>query len=177
MVLVVRTRGEAAPVVGAVVDAVRAVDPLQPISKVTTMEHVVSTSTSQRRLGLLLFMAFGVIALMLASAGIYGVLAGSVAERTREFGLRTAMGATPASIVSLVLRQAGRLALTGLVLGGIGAFALSRYLRALLFGVAPTDPVAVAFATLVIAFVALVACLVPARRAVRVDPMTALRSD
>ncbi|HEU4997143.1 MAG TPA: ABC transporter permease [Gemmatimonadaceae bacterium] len=177
MVLVVRTRGEPASTIPAVVEAARGVDPLQPIAKVATMENVVATSTSQRRLGLLLFVAFGVIALLLASAGIYGVLAGSVAERTREFGLRTAMGATPAAIVSLVLRQAGGLALAGLVLGGIGAIALSRYLRALLFGVAPTDPVAVAFATLVITVVALVACLVPARRAVRVDPMTALRTE
>lgn len=177
MVLVVRTRADPEPMVAAIVDAVRGVDPLQPISKVATMEGVVSNSTSQRRLGLLLFMAFGVIALLLASAGIYGVLAGSVAERTREFGLRTAMGATPAAIATLVLRQAGRLAVAGLVLGGVGAFALSRYLRALLFGIAPTDPAAVAFATFVIALVALAACLVPARRAVRVDPMTALRSE
>jgi len=177
MVLVVRTRGDAAAMVGAIHDAVRAVDPLQPIAKMATMERVIARSTSQRRLGLVLFMTFGAIALLLASAGIYGVLAGSVAERTREFGLRSAMGASPSAIVALVVRQAGRLAAAGLVLGAVGAASLTRYLRALLFGVGPMDPLALLFAMGVIVLVALAASLAPARRAVRVDPMIALRSD
>ena len=177
MVLVARTRGDPAAMVGAIHDAVRGVDPLQPVVKMATMETVVARSTSQRRLGLLLFVAFGAIALLLASAGIYGVLAGSVEERRREFGLRSAMGATPAAIVGLILRHGGRLAVAGLAIGAVGAFVLTRYLRALLYGIEPTDPVAVAFAVGVIVAVAVAACLIPARRAASVDPMTALRTD
>jgi putative ABC transport system permease protein len=177
MALAVRVSGDPATMISAIREAVRSVDPLQPIAKIATMENVVSTSTAQRQLGLLLFVAFGAIALILAAAGIYGVLAGSVAERTREFGLRTALGAAPGSIVGLVLRQAGGVAGAGLVVGLGAALALSRYLRALLYGVGPTDPVAVALAVVVLAVVALVACVVPARRAVRVDPMAALRAD
>ena len=177
MELAVRVTGDPAQLVGAIREAVRSVDPLQPIVKIATMESVVARSTAQRQLGLLLFVAFGVIALILAAAGIYGVLAGSVAERTREFGLRAALGAAPGSIVGLVLRQAGGVVGTGLLIGVGAAIALSRYLRALLYGIGPTDPVAVAFAVVALAIVALAACIVPARRAVRVDPMSALRSD
>jgi ABC-type antimicrobial peptide transport system permease subunit len=153
------------------------VDPLQPIAKVATMDQVVARSTAQRRLGLLLFAAFSSIALVLAFVGIYGVLAGSVAERTREFGLRSAMGATPGAIIALVLGQAGRLAGIGIVIGIAGALALSGYVRALLYGIEPTDPVTAVLAIAAIAGIALAACLIPARRAVRVDPMVALRAD
>jgi putative ABC transport system permease protein len=177
MVLVARTSGDPSAMVGAIRDAVRGVDPLQPIANVATMDQVVARSTAQRRLGLLLFAAFSAIALLLAFAGIYGVLAGSVAERTREFGLRSAMGATPGAIIGLVLGQAGRLAAIGILLGTVGAFLLSRYVRALLFGIEPTDPVTGAVAIGAIAAISLAACLIPARRAVRVDPMMALRAD
>ena len=177
IVLVVRTRDDPARLAPAIREAVHAVDPLQPITWVVTMDDMIRRSTSQRRLGLLLFGIFGGIALLLASAGIYGLLAGSVAERTREFGLRTALGATPRSIVALVMRQGARLAIAGLVIGAAGAFLLSRYLRALLFGVQATDPVAVGLAVATIVMISIVACLVPARRAVRVDPMTALRAE
>jgi putative ABC transport system permease protein len=177
MTLVVRTNGDPSAMVSAVREAVRRVDPLQPIARVATMDQVISRSTSQRRLGLMLFAAFSIIALVLASAGIYGVLAGSVAERTRELGLRSALGATPGSLVGLVLRQGARLAAIGLVLGGAGALALSRYLQTLLFGVGTNDPGSIAIGVAVIVAVSLAACVVPARRATRVDPMTALRSD
>ncbi|HYC51436.1 MAG TPA: ADOP family duplicated permease [Gemmatimonadaceae bacterium] len=177
MTLVVRTTSDPASLVGAVREAVRSVDPLQPIAKVATMDQVVARSTSQRRLGLMLFAAFSTMAILLACAGIYGVLAGAVSERAREIGLRSALGATPRAIVSLVLRQGARLAVVGLLLGVGGAFALSRYLRTLLFGIEAHDPVSVVVAVGVIAAVALLACVVPARRAVRVDPMTALRSE
>jgi ABC-type antimicrobial peptide transport system permease subunit len=109
--------------------------------------------------------------------GIYGVLAGSVAERTREFGLRSAMGATPGAIIRLVLGQAGRLTGIGIVIGIAGALALSGYVRALLYGIEPTDPVTAIVAVAAIAGIALAACLIPARRAVRVDPMVALRAE
>jgi len=137
----------------------------------------VSGSTAQRRLGLLLFAVFGGIALLLASAGIYGVLAGLVQERTREIGVRVAIGAGPSAIIALVLRQAGQLTAAGLVIGGVAAVATTRYLRSLLFGVAPSDPVAAISAAIVITAVALAACVIPARRALRVDAMTALRAE
>jgi putative ABC transport system permease protein len=177
MALVVRTAGDPAQLAGAVREAVRGVDPIQPIAKLATMQTVISRSTSQRKLGLVLFVTFGGIALLLAAAGIYGVLAGSVEERTREFGLRSAMGATPAAIVGLVLRQAGRLAVLGFAIGIAGALLLSRYIESLLFGIEASDPVAVVLATAALTAAALAACLVPARRAVRVDPIEALRSD
>ena len=141
------------------------------------MDQVVSRSTSQRRLGLMLFIGFSGMALVLACAGIYGVLAGAVTERAREIGLRSALGATPGAIVGLVVRQGARLATVGIVLGVGGAFALSRYLQTLLFGVGTQDPAAMAISIAVLVAVSMLACVVPARRAVRVDPMTALRSD
>jgi putative ABC transport system permease protein len=177
MMLVVRTSADPTTMVSAVRRAVRDVDPLQPVGRIVTMDELISRSTAQRRLGLLLFAFFGGVALLLASGGIYGLLAGAVAERTREFGLRAALGASPRSIAHLVMAQGAQLTTIGLVLGGLGAVALSRGLRTLLFGVGPTDPIAIAVSAAVIIGVAIAACLVPARRAVGVDPMTALRSD
>ena len=114
---------------------------------------------------------------MLAVAGIYGVLAGNVAERTREIGLRAALGATPRNILGLVIGEGARLATVGLALGLFGAFALTRSLRALLFGVGVHDPTTIVAATLLLLATALLACLVPAMRAVRVDPSQAFRTD
>jgi putative ABC transport system permease protein len=176
-VLVVRARKDAAAIASAVRDAVRAVDPTQPIARVATMTQVVAASTAQRRLALGLFAAFALAALLLSSAGIYGVLAGSVTERTREIGLRSALGAAPRAILALVMRQALGLAAFGLLLGLAGAAALSRFLRALLYEVEPADPLTLGSVALVLAAVALLACLVPALRAVRIDPMRALRSE
>ena len=177
MILVARVDGDAGAFVNAVRGAVRGVDPIQPISRIATMEQLVARSIGQRRLGLILFVAFSAMALLLAGAGIFGVLAGAVTERTREFGVRTAFGATPASITGLVLRQGGTLAGVGLVLGGAGALALSRYLGSLLYEVQTHDPVSIALGVAVVTIVAFVACIVPARRATRTDPIVALRSD
>lgn len=177
MILVARVEGDASAFVNPVRAAVRSVDPIQPISRMATMEQVVARSIGQRRLGLILFAAFSGIALLLAGAGIFGVLAGAVTERTREFGVRTAFGATPASITGLVLRQGGALAVAGLALGGAGALMLSRYLGSLLYEVKAYDPLSMALGVGVVAAVALVACIVPARRAVRTDPIVALRSE
>jgi putative ABC transport system permease protein len=113
----------------------------------------------------------------LAVAGIYGVLAGNVAERTREIGLRAALGATPRRILQLVVGQGARLALIGLTLGLLGALGLTRSLRSLLFGVGPHDPLTIVAATALLLATTLAACLVPAMRAVRVDPSQAFRSD
>jgi putative ABC transport system permease protein len=175
--LVVRTRGNPTAMAGAVRRAIREIDPVQPIVKVAAMEEVVAASTAQRRLALTLFTCFALAAVLLAVAGIYGVLAGNVAERTREIGLRTALGASPRSILQLVVGQGARLAVVGLSVGLFGAFALTRSLRALLFGVGPNDPATLVMATVLLLAAALAACLVPAVRALRVDPSQAFRSD
>ena len=177
MVLVVRTRGDAAALAATVRAAVRSVDPSQPIINLATMDDVVSRSTAQRRFALLLFAAFGLVALLLASAGIYGVLAGRVAERTREIGLRSALGATPGNIVRMVMREGALLTGVGIVVGVGGALLLSRFLGALLYGVEPADPATLGGVAVVLSLVALVACLVPALRAIRIDPMAALRAE
>ena len=175
--LVVRTAGDAAAIARSVREAVRAVDPTQPITRQATMERIIATTTAHRRLALVLFAAFSLTALVMAAAGIYGVLAGSVIERTREIGLRAALGATPARILALVLGQGARLVVVGLVGGLAGAVVLGRVLRGLLFGVAPGDPRTLGLVTVVLAVVALLACLVPVVRALRVDPVTALRAE
>jgi ABC-type antimicrobial peptide transport system permease subunit len=177
MVLVVRTRGDALALAPSVRAAVRSVDPSQPIINLATMNEVISRSTAQRRFALLLFAAFGLVALLLASAGIYGVLAGRVAERTREIGLRSALGATPGNIVRMVMREGALLTGVGIVLGVGGALLLSRFLGALLYGVVPADPATLGGVAAVLSVVALVACLVPAMRAIRIDPMAALRAE
>lgn len=149
----------------------------QPIVKIATMEDLVSASTSQRRLALVLFGAFAAAALLLAVAGIYGVLAGTVSERTREIGVRSALGATPTSLIGMIVGQGCRLAAIGIALGLAGSFALTRYLQSLLFGVAPNDLVTLAAVCVLLGGVTLAACFVPATRAARVDPSTALRSE
>ena len=176
-VLIVRTATDPAALAGAVRRAIAEIDPTQPIVKIATMDEVVAASTSQRRLALVLFGAFATAALLLAIAGIYGVLAGSVSERTREIGVRSALGATPASLIGLVVGQGGRLAALGIVLGLAGSFALTRYLQSLLFGVAPNDLATLVGVCVLLACVTLAACFVPASRAARVDPSAALRSE
>jgi ABC-type antimicrobial peptide transport system permease subunit len=141
------------------------------------MERVIEASTAQRRLALVLFACFATAAMLLAVAGIYGVLAGNVAERTREIGLRAALGATPQRILNLIVGQGARLAVIGLGVGLFGAFALTKSLQSLLFGVGPHDPTTLIGATLLLLATTLVACLVPALRAVRIDPSQAFRSE
>jgi putative ABC transport system permease protein len=177
MVLVVRTRTDATALAPSIRAAVRAVDPTQPIIGLTTMDDLVARSTAQRRFALLLFGAFAIVALLLASAGIYGVLAGRVAERTREIGLRSALGATPGAIVRLVMGEGVLLTTVGVALGVGGAVMLSRFLGALLYGVRPADPAILGLVVVVLGAVAVVACLVPAVRALRIDPVAALRSE
>jgi putative ABC transport system permease protein len=175
--LVVRTAGDPAALAPAVRRAIAAIDPTQPIVKIATMDDVVAASTSQRRLALVLFGAFATAAMLLAVAGIYGVLAGTVSERTREIGVRSALGATPGRLVGLIVGQGGRLAALGIVLGVAGSFALTRYLQSLLFGVAPNDLATLVGVCVLLAGVTLAACFVPAARAARVDPSAALRGE
>src|SRR5437764_8244557 len=175
--VVVRTQGDPASVAGAVRAAAQAVDPSQPISALASMEQVVGTSMAQRRLALLPFGAFAIVALVLAVAGIYGVLAGAVTERTREIGVRAALGATPAAILVMVLVQGARLAAIGVAIGLAGALTLGRFLQSLLFGIDAADPVTLLAVAAVLIGVAIAACLLPALRAVGIDPMAALRAD
>ncbi len=177
VVLVVRTAGDPAAIAPTVRKTIASIDASQPIINVATMDQVIATSTMQRRLALVVFGAFAVAALLLSVAGIYGVLAGSVAERTREIGVRSALGATPRDIVGLVVGQGGRLSALGIILGLAGSVALTRYLRTLLFGIGPNDPATLVGVAVLLGLVTLLACWIPATRAARVDPSRALQSD
>ncbi|MGH7720707.1 MAG: ABC transporter permease [Gemmatimonadaceae bacterium] len=177
LTLVVRTAGDPSRSVGAIRAAVRAVDPDQPIAQVRTMEEMMDAALGQRRFSMLLLGLFAGLALLLASIGIYGVMSFDVARRSQEIGVRMALGAKPGNVLSLVVRRGMSLTLVGVVVGLVGAFALSRLIASQLFGVAATDPATFAIVALLLATVALAATLVPALRATRVDPVVALRQE
>ncbi len=177
MSLVVRTEGEAAVLAPAVRRAIWSVDPDQPIARVATMDGLVAASTAERRFALALFEAFALAALALAATGIYGVLSGTVAERTREIGVRSALGATRREILSLVLRQGMTLTGLGVVLGAAGAVAASRALATMLFDLSPLDPATYLGVVALLAAVALLACALPAWRAAQIDPARTLRTE
>jgi len=158
-------------------EQVRAVDPNLPIFGERTMENVVSDSLAQRRFAMQVVGLFGLLAMILAGIGIYGVMAYSVSQRTREIGIRIGLGASRGTILRWVLRQGMTLIVVGVSLGLVGAFALTRLLRSLLFGVAPTDLVTYVSLAALLALVALLACYIPARRATKVDPLVALRYE
>jgi predicted permease len=173
--LVVRAAGDPLGLANAIRDQVLAVDPDQPVSDIRTMEAVFEATMGRRRLTMLLLQSFAGVALLLAIIGIYGVIAYSVAQRTQEMGIRRALGAQQSDILRLVLGQGLVLTLTGGALGIGGAFALTRLMQGLLFGVSATDPLTFAGVALLFLVVALAASFIPARRAARIDPMTALR--
>jgi putative ABC transport system permease protein len=177
MSLVVRARGDAATLAPSIRRAVWSVDKDQPITRVATLDSLLAATAAARRFALTLFEAFGLVALVLAAVGIYGVLSGSVTERTREIGIRIALGAQLRDVFRLVLGQGLRLTLIGVAIGVAGAFAVTRLMTSLLFGVSATDPVTFIGGSLLLTIVALVACYVPARRATRVDPRIALRYE
>ena len=160
-----------------VTEAVNAVDRLVPVTQVQSMETIVSTSLARARFTAFLLAGFALLALVLGAVGIYGVVSYTVTERTREFGLRVALGATPSRVLRFVLGQGVRLAALGVLVGVAGAFVAARALSGLLYGVGAADPLTFAVAPLVLIVVALAATFVPAWRAVRVDPLTALRAD
>jgi putative ABC transport system permease protein len=157
--------------------AVLAVDRNQPIFDVKPLRQIVADSIALRRLALMLLVVFAVVAVLLAGSGIYGVMAYAVTQRTREIGIRMALGAPRGDVLRLVVWQGLKLALCGVALGLVVALALTRLLRALLFGVSATDPLTFVGITLLLLVVALVAALVPARRATKVDPLAALRHE
>ena len=175
MALVVKAGMEPTQLVSQVRGAVSAVDPEQPIYDIKTMEEWMSQSLEGRRTPMALLVIFAAVALVLAAIGIYGVLAYAVTQRVREFGIRQALGADRTSILSLVLRQGLVRTGLGVVIGLAGAFALSRYLESLLFGVGAKDIPVFAGVTVLLLLVAVLACYIPARRATRIDPMVALR--
>jgi putative ABC transport system permease protein len=175
LTLMIRTAGEplaAAPAVRAVV---RAVDPQQPLGLMRTMDDLIAESVGARRLNFVLVSAFAIVALLLTAAGLYGVLAYLVTERTREIGVRMALGASSRQVVAMVLGQAGVMMAIGIAIGVAGALILSRAIGSLLFGVSALDPRIYAAVTAVLAVVALCAAVVPSLRATRIDPLVAMR--
>jgi putative ABC transport system permease protein len=175
--LVVRTADDPLRLSNAVQSQVWAIDANQPVADVYSMEQRMSDGLSQRRFNMLLFGIFAGLALLLASIGIYGVLAYTVTQRMREIGIRIALGASARNVAGLVLRQGLLLALAGVVIGGGAAFALTRWMESLIFGVSPTDPVTFSAVSTLLVAIALAASYVPARRAVRLDPMRSLRIE
>jgi len=174
---VVRTTGDPVRIASSVPAAVWSVDKNLPVTRMRTMEEVRSISLASQRMNLLLFGLFAALALALATIGIYGVLAYSVAQRTREIGIRLALGAHRKDVLRLVISQGMRLASLGILLGLFGAFALTRLMSGMIYGVSSTDPVTFVAVAALLGVVAIAACYIPARRATRVDPMVALRYE
>ena len=175
--LVIRTTSDPLRVVAAVRSEIRAVDPDQPVSDIRTMADVIDEETAPRRIGTTLSSAFAILALVLASIGIYGVLSYFVVQQTRQMGVRLALGAHPRDVLSLVLRKGLILTLTGVGIGLVASLALTRLMQNLLFGVGAFDPLTFAAVAVLLTAVALAACAIPARRAARVDPLVALRYE
>jgi putative ABC transport system permease protein len=177
MNLVVRTKGDPANLVGPVRNEVRTIDPDQPVAAVRTMKEWMDTAVAGPRYRTALLALFALVALVLASTGIYGVMSYSVSQRTHEIGVRMALGARRSDVLRLVVRQGMSLVLIGVGLGVIGAIALTRVMSSLLFGVTAKDPITFVGVALLLTFVAFVACYLPARRATKVDPLVALRYE
>jgi putative ABC transport system permease protein len=175
--LVVRTKSDPVLIAAAVRKAVWSVDKDQPVSNVRTLDQVFAAAISQERFQALMLGLFATLALILACIGLYGVISYSVVQRTHEIGVRMALGAQPVDVLKLVIRQGMTLTLAGLVVGiAAGTFA-TRVLSDMLFGVAPRDPLTFAGVPVLLLVVAFLACYIPARRATRIDPLTALRAE
>ena len=177
MNLAVRTSVDPRSTVAAIQSAIREIDKDQPVYQIQTIDELIGDSVGTRRFALMILILFAVLALVLAVSGIYGVISYSVSQRTQEIGIRMALGARGADVLRLVLGQFMRLTIIGVALGLIGAYALTRLMTSLLFGVTPTDIVTFVLVSVGLSLVALVACLIPARRATRVDPLVALRYE
>jgi len=173
--MIVRTAGPTGALLPAVRQAVRAVDPDQPVARLRTMNDVIASTTSSRRFDLTLLASFALVALLLSAVGVYGLLSEVVAQRAPEIGIRLALGATPGSVVRLMLNNATLALAVGLAVGVSGAVAASRMLGQFLFRVSATEPSIYILVAAALAIVVLVAALVPARRAARVDPSRAIR--
>jgi predicted permease len=174
--LLVRTTGDPHGAARLIEDEIHAIDPDQPIANVESLEEIRSESLASPRLTASLLGMFALLALVITGAGLAGVVAFSVSQRTQEIGVRMALGAERGEVLSMVLREGMRLVLAGLVIGVAGALAASRLMAGLLYGVGTHDPLTFSGVGVVLIAVAAVACLVPARRAATVDPMVALRN-
>jgi putative ABC transport system permease protein len=175
MNVILRSTNAPAALTAALREQVQALDKDQPVSEVRTMEWYLSESMAQRRFNMLLLGAFGGLALVLAAVGIYGVIAYTVTQRTHEMGIRIALGARGGDILKLIFAHAMFTTLTGIVIGLGAALALTRLLQNLLYQVTATDPLVFGTITLLLLVVAMIATYIPARRAMKVDPITALR--
>jgi putative ABC transport system permease protein len=177
MTLAIRTRGATSGLVEEVKNQVWSLDSQIPVSDVRTMDELMAVSVAQQRFNMLLLGLFAALALILAAVGIYGAMAHAVNQRTHEIGIRTALGAQRRDVIRLVMGDGAKIALFGIVIGITGALALTHLMASLLFEVKPTDPATFAGVAILLAFVVLAACYIPARRAMRVDPMVALRYE
>ena len=175
--LVIRTKSDPAVIAAAVRQAVWKVDKDQPVSNVRTMDQVFAAAISQERFQTLMLGLFAGLALLLACVGLYGVISYSVVQRTHEIGVRMALGAQPVDVLRLVIRQGLLLTFTGLGVGLVAGMFATRVLTDMLFGVTPRDPLTFMGVPVLLLLVALLACYVPARRATRIDPLPALRSE
>jgi putative ABC transport system permease protein len=163
--------------VAAVTEAIRQTDPSLPGTQVMTLDNLLSQSVSPQRFSAVLIGILAGLALVLSAVGIYGVMSYTVGQRTQEIGVRMALGAQPGDILSLIVGRGVALAMTGITVGLLGALALTRFLSSLLFGVRAKDPIIFGSVALLLMLVALAACYIPARRAMKVDPMVALRYE
>ena len=177
MSLVLRTAGDPEGLAEAARRAILALDKDQPVSRAVPMERLVAESIAQSRYSMMLLGAFAAVALGLATIGIYGLLSHAVAQRTHEIGIRMALGARRRDVLTLVVLSGMGLTSLGVVLGLAGALALTRLMAGLLYGISPTDPLTLGAVSLLLGMVALMACVIPARRATRIDPMSALRCE
>jgi len=177
MTLVVRSQLERAAIAAEVSRAVHALDPQLPVSRVRMMAEYFADSVAQPRFTTLLLSAFAALALVLAVIGIYGVMSYSVSQRTREIGVRLALGARPAELIAMVVRRGMALAATGVTLGVVGAIAATRLMSDLLFGVTPTDPAALGAAVVALLLSSLAATYVPAARAATVALAAVLKAE
>jgi putative ABC transport system permease protein len=177
MTLVVRTARESAELVPAARAAIRKMDPNLPIPDIRTVKEIVSASVAERRFQMILTSLFGLVALLLGAVGVYGVVSYSVACRTRDIGLRIALGAMRADVMRWVFAKGMQPVLIGLVAGLVGAVAIARAARSLLFGITPTDPLSLGAVIAVLLLASGLACYLPARRAAALDPITALRHE
>jgi putative ABC transport system permease protein len=177
MTLIVKSAGDPAALVSGIRGAVAAVDKDQPVVAIATMKQLVRNSVSTRRITFIVLGAFSALALVLAAIGIYGVISYSVAQRTQEIGIRIALGARSGDVLGMVIAQGAKMAGAGILIGLAASFALTRLMTKLLFSVSSADPATFAAVTVVLAVIAVLASYIPARRTLRVDPMSALRCE